>query len=323
VPPAGDDDPPDQWQEIAPLLDDGLAALPDRDRSAILLRYFEDHDWAEVGMLLGTNENAARVRANRAIEKLRAWFAHRGVVVPATILTSALLANAVQSAPASGAAISASAKTLAELIARKWLLKKLTLTVLTLLLMGAIFGGGVSMKRTMDTRRAQRRATDLRAIDRLMFIIDGALSTNNPALFAASIHFRSEHESYRQVLHDYAAGFGNFRRELRVLYPGNSIRYDTFDTMLTELLRNQPKPARTYVDGDRGGSGRFRRCTLECVRVNDTWKWDYFGPLTPEQQKDRVAALKHKTEVLNGLAERFKNYEVSDAREVLREFKEN
>lgn len=318
----GEDAPDDHWQEIAPLLDDGLAALPEKDRSAILLRYFHDRDWNEVGAALGTNENAARVRVNRAIEKLRLWFAKRGVVVPGTVLTAALLANAVQSAPLTTTAASAAAKTLAAAIARKWLMKKVFVAALTVLLLFGLIEGGISVKGTIDNRRAEQRALDLRVIDRLMFLIDGTLSTNNPSLFVANIHFRPEHEAYRSVLYDYAAAFGNFRRELRVFFPGNAIRYDAFDTMITQLFRDQPKPARTYVEGDRGGSGRYRRCTLEFVRVKDVWKWDYFGPLTLEHQQDRITTLKHKTGVLNALTERLKNYDASDGRELLKDFAE-
>jgi RNA polymerase sigma factor (sigma-70 family) len=320
--PANEPDPNDCWLEIAPLLDDGLASLADKDRSAILLRFFEDRSWNEVGIALGTHENAARVRVNRALEKLRSWFAGRGVVLPAAALASALLANAVQAAPAGSAPASLAAGALAEAIAQKWLLKKISLATLSFLLLLGLFGGGVLVKRAVDTRRVQQRAADLRAIDRLMFLIDATLATNNPSLFVAGIHFRPEHERYRAVLFDYAGAFGNFRRELRVFFPGNAIRYDSFDIMLGELLRHQPKPVKTYVDGDRGGSGRYRRCTLEFVRVKDGWKWDYFGPLTPDQQQDRMAALKHKAEVLNGLTRRLKDYEVSDGRALLAQFRE-
>ncbi|HTD88392.1 MAG TPA: hypothetical protein VK850_17600, partial [Candidatus Binatia bacterium] len=268
------------------------------------------------------NENAARVRVTRAIEKLRLWFTRRGVVLPAAALTSALLANAVQSAPSASAAASAAAKALADLIARKWLLKKMLMAAISVLLLLGMFEGGVSLKRVADTRQTQRRVNDLRVIDRLMFLIDGTLSTNNAALLVSNTHFRAQHEPYRAVLYDYAAAFGNFRREMRVLFPGNEMRFDAFQLMSSQLFRYQPTPARTYVEGDRGGSGRYRRWTLEFVRVKDVWKWDYFGPLTPEQQQDRAAVLKHKTEVLNGLTERLKNYEVSDGRELLKQFEE-
>ena len=77
--------------------------LKETDREAILLRYFENRQFAEVGAKLGLNENAARMRVERALEKLRAIFAKRGITTAAA-LASVISANAVQMAPASLAA---------------------------------------------------------------------------------------------------------------------------------------------------------------------------------------------------------------------------
>ena len=68
-----------------------------------MLRYFENRQFAEVGAKLGLNENAARMRVERALEKLRAIFAKRGITTTAA-LSSAISANAVQLAPAGLAA---------------------------------------------------------------------------------------------------------------------------------------------------------------------------------------------------------------------------
>jgi RNA polymerase sigma factor (sigma-70 family) len=87
------------WEKLRPVLDDVLHELEESDREAILLRYFENRPYAEVGTKLGLNENAARMRVDRALEKLRAVFAKRGLT-PATTLASAISANAVQIAPA-------------------------------------------------------------------------------------------------------------------------------------------------------------------------------------------------------------------------------
>src|SRR5208337_921989 len=55
------------------------------------------------GARLGLNENAARMRVDRALEKLRAVFLRRGVTATAA-LASVISANAVQTAPAGLAA---------------------------------------------------------------------------------------------------------------------------------------------------------------------------------------------------------------------------
>ncbi len=64
--------PAPDWEQIRPLLDEALDRLNRTDRDALLLRFFEQHSLAEIGRALGTNEDAARKRVSRALEKLRA-----------------------------------------------------------------------------------------------------------------------------------------------------------------------------------------------------------------------------------------------------------
>jgi hypothetical protein len=87
------------WEQIAPHLDAAMAKLGDKDRAAVLLRYFENKTLAEVGTTLGANEDAVRKRIARAVEKLRCFFPKRGVTLTATILAGAVSANSIQAAP--------------------------------------------------------------------------------------------------------------------------------------------------------------------------------------------------------------------------------
>ena len=87
------------WTHIEPLLDEAMHALDDTDRTAVLLRYFENKSLREVGVTLGTSENAAQKRLARAVERLREFFAKRGVTVGASGLIVVISANAVQAAP--------------------------------------------------------------------------------------------------------------------------------------------------------------------------------------------------------------------------------
>ncbi len=88
------------WTQIAPILDDAMARLGERDRNAILLRFFENMDLRAVGAALGGSEDAARMRVNRALEKLRNFFVKRGITLSATMIAGAVLANSVHAAPA-------------------------------------------------------------------------------------------------------------------------------------------------------------------------------------------------------------------------------
>lgn len=105
---------PSDWTHIAPLLDEAMQALDETDRTAVLLRYFENKSLREVGQTLGASEDAAQKRVGRALERLRAFFAQRGVTVGTGGLAALLSAQAVQAAPA-GLAITLAAAALAAL----------------------------------------------------------------------------------------------------------------------------------------------------------------------------------------------------------------
>ena len=91
--------PEADWEQLRPVLDEAMHQLQETDREAILLRYFENRPFAEVGARCGLTENAARMRVERALEKLRGLLAKRGVTT-AAVLASVLSAHAVQTAPA-------------------------------------------------------------------------------------------------------------------------------------------------------------------------------------------------------------------------------
>lgn len=84
---------------IAPVLDEAINQLGSEDRQAIVLRYFEQQDFRAVGSALGSNEDAARKRVNRAVEKLRNLLQRRGVTLSAAALGTALGGGAVTAAP--------------------------------------------------------------------------------------------------------------------------------------------------------------------------------------------------------------------------------
>ena len=89
----------DVWPKIAPLLDAAMAGLSETDRHAIVLRFFDGKNMQEVGTALGASEDAAKMRVNRAVEKLQRFFLKRGIASTTAILTAAISANSVQAAP--------------------------------------------------------------------------------------------------------------------------------------------------------------------------------------------------------------------------------
>lgn len=87
------------WQQIAPLLESAMDSLGEPDRNAVVLRFLEGKNFSEVGAALGTSEDAAKMRVNRALEKLRKIFSKRGVTLAAAVIASALTANSVSATP--------------------------------------------------------------------------------------------------------------------------------------------------------------------------------------------------------------------------------
>jgi len=87
------------WHQLAPLLDEAMSRLNQRDRDAVMLRFFKDQSVRDIAAALQINEAAAQRRLLRAVEKLRSFFIKRGIAVPAGVLTATISANSVQAAP--------------------------------------------------------------------------------------------------------------------------------------------------------------------------------------------------------------------------------
>lgn len=100
-----DSEPEADWDALRPVIDAALGELSDRDREAVLLRFFDNRGFAEVGQRLGIGENGARMRVERALDKLHAALARRGIRSSAAALGAALGAHAVVAAPSGLAAV--------------------------------------------------------------------------------------------------------------------------------------------------------------------------------------------------------------------------
>jgi RNA polymerase sigma factor (sigma-70 family) len=90
---------PGVWNQIAPLLDEALNCLGESEHDAVVLRFFDGKELKQVAAAMGTTEDAARMRVNRGLEKLRKCFTNKGVTLSTTAMVGALVANSVQAAP--------------------------------------------------------------------------------------------------------------------------------------------------------------------------------------------------------------------------------
>jgi RNA polymerase sigma factor (sigma-70 family) len=89
-----------EWNDLRSVLDESMHKLGETDRLAVLLRFFQNKNLQEVGAVLGLSENAARMRVDRALEKLRAQLARKGVTSTSAALAVVLTGNAISAAPA-------------------------------------------------------------------------------------------------------------------------------------------------------------------------------------------------------------------------------
>lgn len=91
-------------EQLRPLLDNAMLELDDADRDALLLRYYDQQAFAEIGRRLKLSENTARMRVQRALDKLRAVLERRGIVTTAGALAVAVEAHAATTVVPTGLA---------------------------------------------------------------------------------------------------------------------------------------------------------------------------------------------------------------------------
>jgi RNA polymerase sigma factor (sigma-70 family) len=88
-----------EWDRVRPTLDAAIAELDERDRDAVSLRFFNGCSFADIGARLRLTENTARMRVERALDKLHASLARRGVTSTTAALSIALAGQAATTAP--------------------------------------------------------------------------------------------------------------------------------------------------------------------------------------------------------------------------------
>ncbi len=177
----------DAWSQIAPLLDDALNCLGEKEHDAVVLRFFDGKELKQVGAAMGTGEDAARMRVNRGVEKLRTFFTKRGVTLSATAIAGAVAANSVQAAPAglaaaiTVAALSATTITTAAVIAAT---KTTAMTILqkaVLTLTAAILAGvGIYEAHQAANARAEVQILQQQQADQILQLQRDRDDATNP-----------------------------------------------------------------------------------------------------------------------------------------------
>lgn len=102
-------DPARDWEKLQPVIDAALDRLDSSDRDAVLLRFSHNQSFAAIGEQFGVTENAARMRVDRALDKLNGILTARkitSVSLAAALATDAVAASA---SPALAAHVTAQA----------------------------------------------------------------------------------------------------------------------------------------------------------------------------------------------------------------------
>lgn len=101
---SANDQAPETWEKVKPLLHEVLSELGEVDRDAVLLRFFDGRSFAEIGAQLQLTENAARMRVERALDKLQAALARRDIRSTTAVVGAVLAQQGMLAAPAGLAA---------------------------------------------------------------------------------------------------------------------------------------------------------------------------------------------------------------------------
>lgn len=153
--------PESSWREIGPVLDEVVDELPEKDRTAVLLRFFAGKPFADVGRELGVSENAARMRVDRAVESLRSALERRGIHSTALAFSALVATNGVSAAPAVvapsvAAAVATAGAPMSAAVATLYTMSKIKLVVTAAL----VTTGAIGLLVELQSRRGLRAEVD-------------------------------------------------------------------------------------------------------------------------------------------------------------------
>ena len=183
----------DMWEHLSPLLDQALNHLGEKDRAAVLLRFFQGKRMGEVGEALGLTEAAAKMRVTRSVEQMREFFAKRGAACSSSALALLLAEKGIEAAPAAmarGIVATTSRSAAPPALASLSLLQNLSLTTgikASILTMAALCGLALLAAAAHFYASAHPSAA---SGDKPGAIVAGAALENSPARNASRPGFR-------------------------------------------------------------------------------------------------------------------------------------
>jgi hypothetical protein len=241
---------PELWPQMAPLLEDAMGQLGEKDRNAIALRFFEGKSFQEIGAAFGASENAAKKRVAHALEKLHRYFSKYGVSSTTAIIAGAISANSAHAAPVGlattitatvikGPAVAASTLALVKgtLKVMTWIKLKIALSITAALLLA---GGTMTVALSSDT-----------AADPAPSVFQFRLVLNAPSAKA---------DSMTVVQPDTDA------KTTETLYVQKKVLLDQTDLKSASVITNQPAgKSRIDITFTDAGAKRFAKVTHQNI----------------------------------------------------------
>jgi RNA polymerase sigma factor (sigma-70 family) len=263
---------------IAPALDEAIDELGLEDREAIVLRFFEQRDFRSVGEALGSNEDAARKRVGRALDKLNGSLSRRGVTLTAAALATALSTGAVSAAPA-GLAAAVSSAAVAGAVASGGtaitLVKIISMSKIKAGIVTAVLAAGIAIPLVIQ-HRAQVRLDEVNETLRQQTARNNELTSENQRLAklpAAKepVAPRPPDDQYRELMR-LRGEIGALRRETAQLRAEAAARTNA-PSMLSGLKAN-PEMWKMIRTQQKAGmsmiySGLTNRVRLETNQVHE------------------------------------------------------
>jgi len=309
-----------EWEQIMPFLDAALGDLAKHDHEAVVLRFFQDKTFPEIAASVGTTEEGARKRVERAVEKLRRFLAGRGVAVPIAALTAILGTQSVQAAP-SGLVTAISAlpavgplpPLVAELIKPyrwsfwKWFFGSMAALFTLFLVMLPMVGG-------YFPARPRTPVEALRLLTRAAYAGDAER-------WSSLLHTATaEEEQARSLYSSNIVAQAQVRRALIQRFGPSAYNASAFPRMFDETPENLFSTAAERVSGNQATVQLDRRPALKFVKVNGVWKFDFFHTTPASAAQVGRAAAKTQA-VLVELSGRLLQGEYASVNEALVQYK--
>lgn len=238
-------------------MDEALARLGEKDREALVLRFFQGLDLNEVGKSQGSTAEAARKRVTRALQKLRSAFGKKGIALPTSTAVAAVLTGSMEAAPASllggalsGVAVPSGASFITSLLNTIIIMTKKQIAVAIFVVLAIPFGirQAIQSNSTDEPQRSEQQTsvtpvTSPSDRPRARIVTPPSSERGEESVAPAQVNL-----NFQGMLDRYSDSQTRIRKDLATalgLHEGQLARMDTvFDERLETL--------KGYMDDDTG-----------------------------------------------------------------------